>query len=828
MILYIIFLVNHMLKIDSYISVKEMKKYNLNYDEVKRHNEKYVKDSLIKYKDYFDNMYKGIDDNILLDEEQRIAILTDEDYNLIVAGAGSGKTTTMAAKVKFLVDIKKVDPKDIILISYTNKAVSELKQRINKDFKIPVLVCTFHKFGVEILKSKTDEHLKVLTNSYNLVKDYFDKVLCNDNKKLKEFLKFFVFYFDIPLFALKFNSLNDYFNYKKRNDYLTLKSRLNEYNKQVIDERTNKRYTILGEFLKSNEEVMIANFLYLNGIDYEYEKPYPKLDKSKTYLPDFTIYQGERIFYLEHFGINKNGYNKLFGYIDSLKYKYQINNKRKIHKLNNTTLIETYSGPDLLDNLKEQLIKHHIILNPRNPKEIYSKLVDTSKDIYYTRFIIFCLNFIQGFKVKGYNKSDFGKLKAIYQDERTNMFLNFIENVYDYYQEQLKINHYIDFEDMINEAYKKLDNIKLNYKYVIIDEYQDISQQRFNLAKKISEVSDSKIIAVGDDFQSIFAFAGSDISLFTEFSNLMGYASLLKITHTYRNSQQLINVAGNFVMSNQKQIKKQLISPKNLENPVMVIAYDDSSNKTKNKIMMLNKCLADIQKQFGDRQKILLIGRYNFEKYYLINSDDFSEISTDKIKAKKFPNFEIDFLSAHSSKGLGYDQVIILNGDDGTYGFPSQIKDDPIMQVINVFDNSYLFAEERRLFYVALTRTKNKVYILTPVNNPSSFILEIIKYNQVKLYNKTGIKLSKKPHLCPKCGYPLIRKYNSFKINNLYICSNEKELCDFKTNNLKYKKNITKCPKCNGDLIVKHSRKKNYDFIGCTNYNKGCNYTENI
>ena len=817
-----------MLEIDDYISVKDMKKYNLNYDFVKRHNEKYLKAKLELYKDYFDNMYKGIDDNILLDEEQRIAILTDEDYNLIVAGAGSGKTTTMAAKVKFLVDIKKVNPKDIILISYTNKAVSELKQRINKDFKIPVLVCTFHKFGVEILKNKTDEHLKVLTNPYNLVKDYFDKVLCNDNEKLKEFLKFFVFYFDIPLFALKFNSLNDYFNYKKRNDYLTLRSRLNEYNKQVIDERTNKRYTILGEFLKSNEEVMIANFLYLNGIDYEYEKPYPKLDKSKTYLPDFTIYQGERIFYLEHFGINKNGYNKLFGYIDSLKYKYQINNKRKIHKLNNTTLIETYSGTDLLTNLKEQLLKHHIILKPRNAKEIYAKLVDTSKDVYYTRFIIFCLNFIQGFKVKGYSKEDFGKLKAIYQDERTKMFLDFVENVYDYYQEQLKIKHYIDFEDMINQAYEKLDDVKLNYKYVIIDEYQDISQQRFNLAKKISEVSDSKIIAVGDDFQSIFAFAGSDISLFTEFSNLMGYASLLKITHTYRNSQQLINVAGSFVMTNRKQIKKQLVSPKQLENPVMVIAYDDSSNKTKNKIIMLNKCLDDIQKKFGNNQKILLIGRYNFEKYYLINTDDFYEISADKIKAKKYPNFEIDFLSAHSSKGLGYDQVIILNGDDGTYGFPSQIKDDPIMQVINVVDNSYLFAEERRLFYVALTRTKNKVYILTPVNNPSSFVLEIIKYNQVKLYNKTGIKLSKKPHLCPKCGYPLIRKYNSFKINNLYICSNEKELCDFKTNNLKYKKNITKCPKCNGSLIVKHSKSKNYDFIGCTNYEKGCNYTENL
>ncbi len=811
-----------------YISVKDIKKYNLNYDKVKTHNENYIKEALIKYKDYFDNMYKGIDDNIILDEEQRIAILTDEDYNLIIAGAGAGKTTTMAAKVKFLVDIKKVDPKDIILISYTNKAVSELKQRINKDFKIPALVCTFHKFGVEILKNNTDEHLKVLTSSYNLIKDYFDKKLCNDNKKLKEFLKFFVFYFDIPLFALNFNSLNDYFNYKKRTDYITLKSRLNEYNKQVIDERTNKRYTILGEFLKSNEEVMIANFLYLNNIEYEYEKPYPKLNKSKTYLPDFTIYQGERVFYLEHYSLNKTGYNKLYGYVNSLKYKYQINNKRKIHKLNNTTLIETYSNKDLLSDLKEQLLKHNIILKPKNDYEIYTKLVETSKDVYYARFIIFCLKFIQGFKIKGYTKEDFAKLKYIYNDERTNLFLNFVEGVYDYYQERLKINNYIDFEDMINEAYYKLDNTKLNYKYVIIDEYQDISMQRFNLTKKISEVSDAKIIAVGDDFQSIFAFAGSDISLFTEFKELMGYASLLKITHTYRNSQQLINIAGKFVMTNNKQFKKQLISPKKLNNPVMVITYDDSHSKLKNKIKMLNKCLKDIENKFGSKQKILFIGRYNFEKYFLLLSDDFYEISNDKIKSKKFPNFDIDFLSAHSSKGLGYDQVIILNGDDGTYGFPSQIKDDPIMKIINVTDDSYLYAEERRLFYVALTRTKNKVYILTPVNKPSDFILEIVKYDNVYLYNKTGIKLSKKPQRCPKCGYPLVKKYSGFKINNLYVCTNDKELCNFKTNNLKYKKEIKKCPKCDGYLIVKHSRKKNYDFIGCTNYEKGCNYTENI
>lgn len=806
-----------------YISVKE--KNNLSSEEVKKNNQNYINTKLIELKDYFDNMYKGIDDNVLLDKEQRIAILTDEDYNLIVAGAGSGKTTTMAAKVKYLVEINNVDPKDIILISYTNKAVSELKKRINIDFKIPVTVCTFHKFGVDILLKQTDEKIKVLSDNYNVIKDYFEKELCNDNEKLKEFLKFFVFYFDIPNFALKFDSLNSFLNYKKRNDYITLKSRLGDYNKQVILERSNKRYTILGEFLKSTEEVMIANFLYLNGIDYEYEKPYPKMDRSKTYLPDFTIYQGERVLYLEHFGIDKKGYNTLYSRLDNLKYKYNINNKRKIHSLNNTTLIETYSSPDLLENLKNKLIENKIILSPKSEKEVYSKLVDTSKDTYYTRFIIFCMQFIQNFKVKGYEKEDFAKLKKQNNDERTIMFLDFIEKVYDYYQQQLKIHHYIDFEDMINDAYKKLDNIKLNYKYIIIDEYQDISRQRFNLAKKISDVSNAKITAVGDDWQSIFAFAGSEIDLFTDFKTLMGYATLLKITNTYRNSQELINIAGNFIMSNKRQIIKKLNSPKKIKDPIIVLAYDNNSNRLKNKIEMFNLCLKDITKYKNDA-KVLLIGRYNFEKYFIENSESF-ELTQNEIKSKCFPSLKIDFLSAHSSKGLGYDYVIILNGDDGTYGFPSQIKDDPIMRLVNYYDDSYLYAEERRLFYVALTRTKNKTYILTPVSNPSDFVLELVKYDGVKLYNKTGIKLSKKTIKCPKCGYPLIRKYNSLKISNLYICSNEKELCQFKTNNLKYLINIKPCPECNGELIVKKS-KKNSCFLGCTNYDKGCNHTEKL
>ena len=151
-----------------YISKKEY----INIEENKRRklNDELIKNDLIKYKDYFDNMYKDIDSNILLDEEQRIAILTDEDYNMIIAGAGSGKTTTITAKIKYLVDIKNIDPKDIVVISFTNKAVDELKQRINIDFKINCLVTTFHKFGLMLLDNKG---YKIIDNSYEIIKDYF-------------------------------------------------------------------------------------------------------------------------------------------------------------------------------------------------------------------------------------------------------------------------------------------------------------------------------------------------------------------------------------------------------------------------------------------------------------------------------------------------------------------------------------------------------------------------------------------------------------------------------------------------------------------------------
>ncbi len=810
---------------------------------INNHNHFFIKQKLIEEKEYFDNIFVKIDANIKLDTEQRIAILTEEDYSMIIAGAGSGKTTTMAAKVKYLVERLNINPEEILLISYTNKAVEELQKKINEQFKIPAKVFTFHKFGIDILKNNIDEPIKLLTNNYNIISDYFIKVLGNDQEKLKRFLDFFVYYFDIPTSALKFSSINEYHNYKKRNDFITLKSRLGNYNKKLINSRLKNKYTIKGEFLRSSEEVMIANFLYMNSIEYDYEKPYPYLNKGQVYIPDFTIYYGDKIYYLEHYGINCKGINNRYNERSNFRYKKGIYYKAKLHNKYNTELITTQSsyndGKDLLYHLEQELIKRGINLTPINDKKIYDELVETSKDSYYVRFIFFCLDFIKGFKIKGYKVEDFEMLKEKYKDEkRTLLFLNFIEDLYKYYDMKLKTHNLIDFEDMINNSYELLkktnkEEVLLNYKYIIIDEYQDISIQRFNLTKEVSKLSDAKVIAVGDDWQAIFAFAGSDVTLFTKFKELMGYGEELQITNTYRNSQELIDIAGKFVSKNKSQIIKKIKSKKRLSKPIVIMNYDDSETKLKNKILAVDECIKQIVNEFGYDKSILLIGRYNFDKYDLTNSDLFFEYEQDKIKSINYPNVNISFLTAHSSKGLGFDNVIIINGSEGIYGFPSQMKNDPIMDIIATKDDSFKFAEERRLFYVAITRTKNKVYITAPINNLSSFLLEIKEYPNVQIINKIGNSFQQKNNLCPICNFPLLKRpNNNLNINNLYVCSNEKEICDFMTNNLTLKNRIRICPSCKeGFLVSKYVRSQHKFILGCTNYNKnnkGCNYVIGI
>ncbi len=839
--------------IDHYASFKNVK---ASPTIIKEHNDEYIHFHLTQDKEYLDNILKKVDPNILLDNEQRKVILSDEDYSLVIAGAGTGKTTTVAAKVKYLVEKKKINPKEILVISFTNKAVGELKEKINEALKIDCPITTFHSSGYAILRKQENEKKKIVSDSrlFYVVNDYLKNNILTQPEMVSKLIDFFGNYFDLPYEG---NDINAFFSIIASKDYSTLKSNIGDYSKVIIDKKTRRLQTIRNETVRSAQEVQIANFLYLNGIDYEYEPIYPYhiLKAKKPYTPDFVIKQGNNIAYIEHFGITEYGTHSFYTKEELKKYKEEIIDKIKIHKKHNTNLIFTYSaysdGNDLISHLKEKLILNNFKLNEISKVEVFSKLIHTEENKYILKFIKLMCVFISNFKTDGYDFDDFYRMQR-YANVRSKLFLDIAKECYLEYQKQLSLENAIDFQDMINDSArilreKSISKEKLGFKYIIVDEYQDISRQRFDLTRELSNLCDAKIIAVGDDWQSIYAFSGSDVSLFTHFSEKFGYADELKITKTYRNAQEVIDIAGNFVQKNDVQIKKTLVSPKRISKPIIIYTYDEKvdrklTNGKGGKYYNLGKI---IEKQIGEiletnkkegkslLSSILLIGRFGFDARNMCFSNDFVyDEKNGKIFSKKYPYAKLEFLTAHSSKGLGYDNVILINARNELYGFPSKIEDDPVLRYVTKFDTSMDYAEERRLFYVALTRTKNRVYIATPENYPSEFILELIDdYPDITLIgniNKNSQTNVGKIKKCPICGFPLQLKWNKNYGMKLWICTNEPEICNYITNEIGGKElSIQKCDECkDGYLIVKS---KNDDFfLGCSNYRvdgTGCDRT---
>ncbi len=807
---------------------------------IRNHNDQYITLKLQQEKDYLDTILSQIDSHISLDEEQRRVVLNEEDYCLVIAGAGAGKTTTLAAKVKYLVEKKHVLPSEILVVSFTNKAVNELKEKIQKQLHIPANITTFHAIGYSIIKK--EQEIKNIFNSENLyfvINEYFKKEILQDEETMKKLLLFF----------------EEYFQIEKNHEFETLKSDP-KFIEEQLHERNRRKITLNEEKVRSFEEAQIANFLYRNGIRYIYEPEYPYcLPKSKKiYTPDFLLIQGNRKVYLEHFGIHEDGTSNRYTSEELATYQKSIRDKIFLHKQHQTEMIYTFSqykdGKSLLSHLKNLLIRTGFTFYPISSTELLRKLTNNENNSYMRRMVYLLADFLRNFKVNGYSYNDFERMSRETNNVRTKLFLEIARQSYLYYENFLQTNQMVDFESMINTSYSVLKTMKkngkrLSFKYIIVDEYQDISRQRFDLTKALADVSDAKIMAVGDDWQTIYSFSGSDITLFTQFLSIMGYGDELLITNTYRNSQEVIDIAGNFIQKNQTQIHKKLISPKHIKNPIIILPYDNTRKDYKNKqnngaLFEFSKILVktiELIEKFNKKEgkkdlDILLLGRFNFDSRRIINNEYFYfDSKTGKVVCKLYPKYKITFMTAHSSKGLGYSNVIVLNGKNDTYGFPAKIEDDPVMNLVTKRDKSYEYAEERRLFYVALTRTRNRVFLICPNTNPSEFLLEIKKdYKNVVTLGKINENvLTSNKMICPICGYPL---YYSKKKNfnkKMYICTNDEEICGFVTNNLKGgKMGIEKCDKCiTGYMLVRENRKDGTVFLGCSNFKKngGCNNT---
>lgn len=786
-------------------------------------NSEYKREELKKYATFFDDI-----DGKTLDYAQRIAVITDDTNNLIIAGAGSGKTLTIAAKVKYLVECKNINPNDILLISFTNKASNEMTDRINSKLGIPIQAMTFHKLGYSILNSK---NFTIVDNLNEIISKYFKENIVNDDNKISEILNFFLYYLNETSDPSDYKTFGDYIDTQQSLDFTTLKSK---YNLSLMDNKIQgmkkNLHTIKNERVRSMEEVMIANFLFMNGVNYEYEKEYPFKNESKRkYHPDF--YLTDYDIYLEHFGIDKNGNLPWLPPIEAQKYKMEMEWKRTFHKENGTKLIETYSYYNkehkLLEKLEQTLKDNGVKLQKISLKSIYQKVYANSEDYHFQEFEKLIQTFLQLFKANGYNELDFKKLYMpgtdSYSNQRNSTFLNIVKPIYSYYQNTLRANNQIDFNDMINLATERINSTGAihKYKYIIIDEYQDISFGRYKLIQSIINKTSAKLFCVGDDWQSIYRFSGSDLTLFTNFSHYFGETKILKIEKTYRNSQELLDITKKFVEMNPEQISKKLNSDKSFPNPIVAMMY------SKDPKTALHDALSSICNNFGEEANVLLLGRTSFDINNYLSTYLSFNIKTGEITYTPYPKMNIKFLTVHSSKGLEADNVVILNMSNTLLGFPNKISDDKVLSLVLQNKDSYEFAEERRLFYVALTRTKNRTYLIVPEQRQSIFFKDLLSITPIPTHANQNETILKENLTCPRCkrGKLQVKEKDGEK----YIGCTNYPHCTYTSFYTQLLTSHKICPRCGGYLVKKNG--SNGEFWGCCNFrsnNMGCNYTENI
>jgi len=358
--------------------------------------------------------------------------------------------------------------------------------------------------------------------------------------------------------------------------------------------------------------------------------------------------------------------------------------------------------------------------------------------------------------------------------------------VFDRYENYLRDRGEIDFSDMINKAtnlvYKKKHNRK--YSYIIIDEFQDISIGRYQLVKSLKTNNPAcKIFAVGDDWQSIYRFSGSDIALFKDFEKYFGYTVRSKIETTYRFHEPLIRLSSDFILKNPNQTMKELKGVSAEKKTSYKIQYSTSDNQDDSIAVQIifNEILS--KHDGGTEKEVYILGRYGFDIDRIKNLsgafliDRASESISYSIKTQNgvIKRLKAQFMTIHKAKGLEADIVIVLNCNSGKLGFPSELSDDSVLNLLLSDADQFENGEERRLFYVAMTRARELVYFVTDSSFKSKFISEI-EAESLQSPNKK----------CPQCRSAdlVLRKSGIAKNGNTYKlfgCSNYLYGCDFTT-----------------------------------------------
>lgn len=727
------------------------------------HNQQVAPLLVNKYKVFFDEIEKNP-----LTDKQRMACVTNDDHNLVIAGAGTGKTATLVSKAGYLVESGIAKPENILMLAFGNKAAAEMNDRI-KD-RIPFIsqslkASTFHALGNEVIAKHYGFKRSVtpFTEQPSLFSQFIDDALNERAENDSQFKFNLVHYFSSlstpGKSALDFKSIEEY------NEFLS----------------SCRLITLNNEWVKSVGELRIANYLALNGIKYEYEANYKFNTRSverRQYQPDFYLPDAD--LYIEYFGLDE--YNNTASYIDNDEYLASLEWKRELHASKETNMLELYTYQlkrgQLQSSLKAALTDYEVISTPVEIDALFKQLKEKNES-QWQGFIDLLQRFLGLYKEGQYDTTMVrNKLSGSgYDIERTEAFLSIFESILSVYQEHLVNTDCIDFSDMIAEATDIIEKgfFYHNYTHILVDEFQDISGGRAKLLKTLlASKTNIRLFAVGDDWQSIYRFNGADLALFTEFAQTFTPATAVQLDKTFRFNDKIHAVSSQFVMANPAQIKKQIVThihtnapavrlvdiKKDMRNIKSIINVKERKNQAY--MVSLRRALATLNRSADKKGKVasvLIIGRFRQENTPQLKGIDISQLP--------YSYLNISFVTAHASKGLEADYVVLFGIDTGS--FPSTRENDELIDIVLPNKEHFIHGEERRLFYVALTRAKHFVYVLFDGDKSSPFLSEMAKFGLQYVDNKLAPQLAK--WSCRQCKTGELRPFTTKYNKTLYKCS---------------------------------------------------------
>ncbi len=715
-------------------------------------------------------MKKAVPNLTNLNDAQHEAVISEDKRLLVLAGAGSGKTKTLLQKIMYLIDEKGVAPSNILAITFTKNAANEMVDRLilsadptgkyeqlitnkrvgaeeknrirfqyQRQFKWieGLTVKTFHSFCYQMLRN---HGVNEFDNKFRIIGD--EKAEDDEiNKYVAPETAFEVFH---KVLIEQCEDI-DYLLRLKRYvlDYVLQKNHLKKDDKAFLP-KDGKYYTTLnGTKVRSKSEQFIADWFYRHSIRFEYE---PLLNISDFYFrPDFFIPDAD--LYIEH--------------VSSKSQPMQ--HKEEQFKKGKLLLVKTYEAMTTdsalfnhtLDRIVKNRLPEHYHKNiSLSYKEEMNGYHDAVKD-----FIVQVMRITDMLKVENINHQKIADHAAKDQHERVRDFYALALPVAQKYIAYCTNKSYLDFNDLISRSISLLKNYKdiakkyrSQFQYVLVDEFQDVNNLQVELVKLLL-AKEAQLFCVGDDWQSIYGFRGSNVDYIIDFEKHFTPSKVIKLNLNYRSTQHIVGASNEIIKNNKHKVEKEILASKQSEHKIVVYA---GAREEENIEFCVNKVRGFLEDGLAPDDILFLYRRSKMYSPYFFRF--------------KNENIRVQAKTIHAAKGLEAKVVFILGLTEGSGGFPDIWLEDRIFQIIKKANHDLLLEEERRLFYVAITRAKEKLFLITEKGNESGFIKEIPETftvrttiplqavaEKVLLCSSCFSQLEKLWKVCPYCGEAVVK-----------------------------------------------------------------------